>query len=239
MLYFIEENDKFKLYRSDLIFRGRDFVVLKFKKNNKIQPFYRSTGRNSGKPDTWFPFDGIIDKGYGRLWFNKRRFIVDGELDRYGTEQHRLISNHLAELNIERGHLDVDYPDYEKVNQELGIHEFVLAEILLGEVVMPKNNILKILKEKGYKNGLPFSSITHKFAPDLQSTIKAILALEKEGLVDFYLNITCPICNQYIEVKKNYSRYVKDECPHCGRAFTLSLKDTMNHIELKKGETCV
>lgn len=49
------------------------------------QAFYQSSGANSGKPDKWFPFDGIVPG-----WFVKDRFggFKDPEhrLYRYGYE---------------------------------------------------------------------------------------------------------------------------------------------------------
>ena len=58
--------------------------------------------------------------------------MVDGELDRYGTVQHKLVSEHLTEPNIERGSVEVDYPSFELVNQDLGIHDSMLADFIIN-----------------------------------------------------------------------------------------------------------
>ena len=39
-------------------FKDRDIIFWKMPDGEK-QPFYRSSGRNSGKPGTWLPFDGF------------------------------------------------------------------------------------------------------------------------------------------------------------------------------------
>jgi hypothetical protein len=133
MLQLIDENDIFKLYKSDMIFRDRDFVVLRFKKDDSIQPFYRSFGRNSGKPGTWFPFDGIV--WIGRLWFNKERFRTKDDLSRYGTARHKKILDYLAQMELAKGDNYIAYEDYELVNQELGTHKSFLTDFELNEEI--------------------------------------------------------------------------------------------------------
>lgn len=133
MLQLIDENDIFRLYKSNMIFRDRDFVVLRFKKDDSIQPFYRSSGRNSGKPGTWFPFDGIV--WIGRLWFNKERFWTGDSLHRYGTARHKKVSDYLAQMELEKGNIDIAYGDFELVNQELGTHKSFLTDFELNEEI--------------------------------------------------------------------------------------------------------
>lgn len=82
-------------------FHGR--VVIKILVDDKIQPFYKSSGRNSGKPGIWFPFDGVdVDA----CWFKKDRYIKAGaseedlRLHRYGNNKLLEISRALNKIDI-------------------------------------------------------------------------------------------------------------------------------------------
>lgn len=63
--------------------------------------FYRSTGRNSGQPGTWFPFGGILPWA---MWFIKAGADDpalddrDHPLHRFGTEANKAISEQLDGL---------------------------------------------------------------------------------------------------------------------------------------------
>jgi len=84
----------------------RDVIVVKLP-DGTTQPFYRSTGHNSGRPGVWFPFDGWRPGGpHG--WFIKDRFIVRGPLNRYGTQEMKDESDRLATMDIPIGD-DVDH----------------------------------------------------------------------------------------------------------------------------------
>jgi hypothetical protein len=67
------------------------------------QPFYRSSGRNSGRPGAWLPFDGIVP--FPDPWFDKSRFCHELEredaLYRYGTEDYKTAGEMLDGLTIE------------------------------------------------------------------------------------------------------------------------------------------
>jgi len=70
------------------------------------QSFYRSTGIHSGRPDVWFPFDGLcFYPGFG-LWFVKTRFVLPEQynttLYRFGDKELLQISNQLYAMNIPR-----------------------------------------------------------------------------------------------------------------------------------------
>lgn len=87
--------------------RFKDRDIIKVYKGDKVQPFYRSTGRNSGKEGTWFPFDGLE---IFPLWFDKRKFVwkpgkndVPEHLHRYGTDEFKAISDRLGEMNLPEG----------------------------------------------------------------------------------------------------------------------------------------
>ena len=84
----------------------RDIVLVEMADKTR-QPFYRSTGRNSGMPEKWLPFDGVLpEDGTWKGWFIKDRFGGDNRADplyRYGTEELKAIGNRLDELPIPRG----------------------------------------------------------------------------------------------------------------------------------------
>jgi hypothetical protein len=79
------------------------------------QLFYRSTGNSSGMPKTFLPFDGLVDNGLGKVWYDKTRFTRDpeqpwnkygfGELHRFGTLTMKRISDALGKMNIPEGNL--------------------------------------------------------------------------------------------------------------------------------------
>ena len=65
-----------------LRFADRDIVKY------KGQGFYRSTGHNSKMPGKWLPFDGIMNIGFCRNWFDKTEYCipkVQADLNRFGT----------------------------------------------------------------------------------------------------------------------------------------------------------
>ena len=68
------------------------------------QGFYRSTGIHSGRPNVWFPFDGLcFYPGFG-LWFVKTRFILPEQLNtplyRFGEQELLQISDTLYDMQI-------------------------------------------------------------------------------------------------------------------------------------------
>lgn len=80
----------------------RDIVVVTTEQIR--QGFYRSTGRSSGRPGVWFPFDGLcFFPGHG-LWFVKSRFILPEQLDsplyRFGDPELLRISDELCARHI-------------------------------------------------------------------------------------------------------------------------------------------
>lgn len=80
----------------------RDIVVVTTEQIR--QGFYRSTGRSSGRPGVWFPFDGLcFFPGHG-LWFVKSRFILteqfDSPLYRFGNNELLRISDELYASHI-------------------------------------------------------------------------------------------------------------------------------------------
>ncbi len=81
-------------YEGPIRYAGRDIIVLLTKEGR--QPFYRSTGNNSGRPGKWFPFDGLWVKS----WFDKTRFVETPGLTRFGTDHFKMISDKLATMNI-------------------------------------------------------------------------------------------------------------------------------------------
>jgi len=85
-----------------LQFKGRE-VILWIMPDGEKQPFYLSTGRNSGMTGTWLPFDGYR-KLHGMLgWFIKDRFcskhgLVFLELHRFGEEKYKKASEEIAKF---------------------------------------------------------------------------------------------------------------------------------------------
>ncbi|KKK84199.1 hypothetical protein LCGC14_2785750 [marine sediment metagenome] len=93
--------------------RGRPVCILRLRVSSLLcpavefeQPFYRSSGKNSGLPDVWLPFRGIdgikkwFNKGYRKplesqpLWEAIRTESKDG---RWGHPIYKVISDFLAE----------------------------------------------------------------------------------------------------------------------------------------------
>jgi hypothetical protein len=83
---------------------GRDMVLVVV--GGIRQAFCRSTGINSHLPGAWLPFDGIRATTRGvllRPWLDKSRFVRCEEHDylfRFGTMEHRFISEELANVAI-------------------------------------------------------------------------------------------------------------------------------------------
>lgn len=75
-------------------FGGRDIILV------DKQPFYRSTGRNSGMAGAWLPFDGV-GLYLGKFWFDKSQYCFGGY--RYGNDDLKAISDELAKLEIPEG----------------------------------------------------------------------------------------------------------------------------------------
>lgn len=83
---------------------GRDIVVVDTPLGRRA--FYRSTGRNSGMPETWLPVDELYP---GDGWFNKAAYVhgpgrEKGQpLYRYGHPELKRVSEKLGRMNIRRG----------------------------------------------------------------------------------------------------------------------------------------
>lgn len=116
-----------KLLPGVMRFHGRDIVRVKMAGPGKmeVQPFYRSTGRNSGMPGKWLPFDGIVPV---HIWFDKHRFChgiqKDDPLYRYGEQ-------HYKEAGAELDRSNIESPDNESglhaINQWLGVYRTARA----------------------------------------------------------------------------------------------------------------
>lgn len=99
-----------KIYR----IKERDIIKVQVRPDY-VQPFYRSTGKNSGKKEVWLPFDGVLSIIYKEgefeipVWFDKSSYTVrneDGtksELNRYGTVELMELSAHLGTMKIAQG----------------------------------------------------------------------------------------------------------------------------------------
>ena len=79
----------------------RDVIIVKFEapymidiggRVKKTQVFYRSTGRNSGVKNSWFPFNGIVSPG---IWFDK-----GGKLPGPKKDNIRTLSTHRPNWKI-------------------------------------------------------------------------------------------------------------------------------------------
>jgi hypothetical protein len=85
------------------------------------QPFYRSSGRNSGRAGSWLPFDGIVP--FPDPWFDKSRFCHElqreGALYRYGTEDYKTAGEMLDALTIEPA---PEIDDIHAINRWLGLY---------------------------------------------------------------------------------------------------------------------
>lgn len=80
-------------FRGPIRFHSRDIIIV----NN--QPFYRSSGHNSGLPGIWLPFDGISFQN--SLWFSKNRYLQP--IHRFGTQELKNISDWLSTIDIPEG----------------------------------------------------------------------------------------------------------------------------------------
>lgn len=100
-------------YLKNGVIRYKDRNIVVVVTPDKRQPFYQSTGRNSGMPKEWFPFDGIKFPDSAGEWFDKRAYVFDpkepwnkygfGKLYRYGTQYLFEISQALKTMNIPDG----------------------------------------------------------------------------------------------------------------------------------------
>lgn len=101
-----------------LRYHERDIVLIQQKHLYlKGQPMYRSTGRNSGMPGIWLPFDGILFNG---TWFNKTAYcrpIVADKFHRFGNQELKELGEDLGKINIPEG---VE-TSWEEINTFLGI----------------------------------------------------------------------------------------------------------------------
>jgi len=101
-------------------------VILWTMPDGEKQPFYLSTGRNSRRSGTWFPFDGYIEP-HGRGWFNKYRFcndIVPEELHRFGKRKYQKVSKQI-EAFFE---LDLEFHSERHTGNGIDINEFLIEE---------------------------------------------------------------------------------------------------------------
>ena len=84
-------------------YHGRD-VILWTMPDGSRQPFYKSTGRNSGKPGTWFPFEGWQGSHGVAPKFDKGLFVKKtGVIKRFGNHMFREQSNVIADLDLPEG----------------------------------------------------------------------------------------------------------------------------------------
>jgi hypothetical protein len=73
----------------------RKFIVVKINSKSGLrsfeQIFYKSTGKNSGSPDTWFPCDGVLEiEGEDPSWVNKSKYqnsYENGKFKRLGSPE--------------------------------------------------------------------------------------------------------------------------------------------------------
>jgi hypothetical protein len=99
-----------KLKNKGYSYGDRDIVKVSFP-DGRVQPFYKSSGRNSGMPETWFPFDGISYPSMGMLeWFDKTKYCFSSnpkgvvmEMDRHGTYEFKKVGEWLSEQDIPKG----------------------------------------------------------------------------------------------------------------------------------------
>lgn len=106
------------MYKNVVRFASRD-IILYILGDGTPQPMYRSTGRNSGMPGTWLPFDGIV---YNGTWFDKTRYctpVAPAEFQRFGNQQLKDISQELAGRSIPTG----EEMSWQEVNRFLGKEE--------------------------------------------------------------------------------------------------------------------
>ena len=106
-----------KLLKEEVLrFGGRDIILVELD-DGSPQPFYRSSGKNSGCKGTWFPFDGICNYfGYGTLWFNKYNYVTTREYYRYGSQELKNVSDWLALQDIPKGEIKTPFEINEFLN---------------------------------------------------------------------------------------------------------------------------
>jgi len=118
----------------------RPFVLVR-KADGSLQPFYRSTGANSGMEGRWLPFDGfggVVNNRFEPGWYRKNRFgqgeFAEGTpLHRFGSEENKALSDLLgaelgdapATVRFTTEGADVElFPgmSYDDLNEALGTH---------------------------------------------------------------------------------------------------------------------
>ena len=88
-------------------FKERDIVIVDTSQGR--QAFYRSSGKNSGNPGKWYPFDEITPLPSQKNWFNKAEYTkgplrhTDHPLHRVGTPEFSSISEGLGRMDIPSG----------------------------------------------------------------------------------------------------------------------------------------
>jgi len=119
---------------------ARPFVVVR-KADGSLQPFYQSTGDNSGMAGAWLPFDGfggVVNDTFHKSWYRKNRFGQGGfargtPLHRFGSEENKTLSELLGrELGDAEPTILFDMEgvntelipgmSYEDLNDALGTH---------------------------------------------------------------------------------------------------------------------
>lgn len=116
----IDVTDEIEILTKEVLrCKDRDFIVIHLL--GTTQGFYRSTGRHSGQPGTWFPCDGVMYIYDEALWIVKDRFCTpkDPSLMRYGTKFLKNISENLGTLEIPIG-AEVHPKVVNKTFKELG-----------------------------------------------------------------------------------------------------------------------
>lgn len=92
----------FRLVSPVYQYARRDVVIVETASGR--QAWYRSSGQNSGRSGTWFPFDEITDNSLHADWFNKwdytARFPEGDPLHRFGSAENALISRRLGATDI-------------------------------------------------------------------------------------------------------------------------------------------
>ena len=112
---------------------GRDMVVVDVP-NHGPQAFYRSTGKNSGKPGEWLPFDGMSQMPAFPGWFDKARFTgseLSDDMMRYGTPELKEMSERLTSMNIPEGQVIRNQRD---INTWLNTPESLRQNSLADEI---------------------------------------------------------------------------------------------------------
>ena len=113
-----EVKQEFTVSESVYNFASRDIVLvyIHFDTGDYMQPMYLSTGRNSGMPNTWLPFDGIA---YNGSWFDKTNYVtpqVPSEFHRFGNQLLKNISESMRTMEIPSG----EDENYQTINRFLG-----------------------------------------------------------------------------------------------------------------------